>query len=94
MNRERLRTLMEAVRAGSVPVDRALEQLRNLPFEDLGFATVDHHRNIRKGFPEVIFCQGKTADQVVGIAERIVESGVVVLATRANEEVARAVKAA
>ena len=94
MNRERLRTLFEEVRAGTVTVDHALEQLRYLPFEDLGFATVDHHRALRQGFPEVVFCQGKTADQVVGIAKRIVETGSVVLATRANEEIAHAVKAA
>lgn len=94
MNRERLRTLFEEVRAGTVTVDHALEQLRYLPFEDLGFATVDHHRALRQGFPEVVFCQGKTADQVVGIAKRIVETGSVVLATRADEEIAHAVKAA
>ena len=82
------------MRTGTVTVDRALEQVRNLPFEDLGFATVDHHRSIRTGFPEVIFCQGKTPDQVVSIATRIVASETVVLATRANEEVARAVKVA
>jgi hypothetical protein len=67
-------------------VESALERLRALPFEDLGFATVDHHRQLRCGHPEVIFCQGKTVEHVVGIAERLAARGACVLATRASAE--------
>jgi NCAIR mutase (PurE)-related protein len=63
-----------------------MERLRALPFENLGFATVDHHRQLRCGHPEVIFCQGKTVEQVVGIAERLAAGGSCVLATRASAE--------
>jgi hypothetical protein len=59
-----MRALLEGVRAGTVTPDAAVAAMRNLPFEELGFAKVDHHRAVRKGLPEVIFCQGKTADQV------------------------------
>jgi NCAIR mutase (PurE)-related protein len=83
---ERIRELLEGVRAGRTGVDAAMEALKGLPFESLGFATLDHHRALRQGFPEVIFCQGKTTDQVVQIAGRIVEAGVTMLATRADAE--------
>ena len=91
MNESNLRALLESVRDGSADVDAALERLRSLPFEDLGFATVDHHRTIRCGFPEVIFCSGKTVEQVVDIFDRLAEAGGDVLATRASEEVYEAV---
>ncbi len=67
-------------------IDRALEKLRQLPFEDLGFACVDHHRQIRRGFPETIFCPGKTTEQIVGIFLSMAEKGGNVLATRADQE--------
>ncbi|MEN6428954.1 MAG: 1-(5-phosphoribosyl)-5-amino-4-imidazole-carboxylate carboxylase, partial [Phycisphaerales bacterium] len=60
MQPEHLRQLLEQVKGGQIGVDDAMERLRHLPFEDLGFARVDHHRQLRKGFPEVIFCPGKT----------------------------------
>jgi hypothetical protein len=85
MERELSRLLRE-VRAGRIPVDEAVARLRDLPFEDLGFAKVDHHRALRKGFPEVIYCEGKTAGQVVQIARRIAEREQVVLATRCSPE--------
>jgi len=86
-----LRKLLADVKTGAVDVDEALEQLRSLPYEDLGFAKVDSHRYIRCGFPEVIFCQNKTIDQVVGIVQKILESDSNLLATRASKEVYEAV---
>jgi hypothetical protein len=94
MNHESLRELMNAVRAGTVTPEAAAEKLRHLPYEDLGFAKVDHHRSLRCGFPEVIFCQGKTTEQVVAIAGRMAEHGSTILATRAGQEVFDAVHAA
>lgn len=93
MTPERIRALLEAVEQGQTNVDEAFDQLAQLPFEDLGFARIDHHRAIRQGFPEVIFCSGKTVDQVVAISERIVASGTVLLATRADADVQEAMKA-
>ncbi|MBC7287553.1 MAG: nickel pincer cofactor biosynthesis protein LarB [Armatimonadetes bacterium] len=86
MDRQRLRELLEAVREGRLGVDEAVERLRVLPFEDLGFAKIDHHRALRRGFPEVIYCAGKTPEQVAQIATRLAESADVVLATRATPE--------
>jgi pyridinium-3,5-biscarboxylic acid mononucleotide synthase len=85
-----IRALLEAVRAGEVTPDEGLARLRHLPFEDLGFAKVDHHRRLRRGLPEVILAQGKTTAQVVTIAGRMIEHGEDVLVTRAAEDVARA----
>jgi NCAIR mutase (PurE)-related protein len=85
LNREQLRELMEAVQGGQVTPDAACERLKNLPFEDLGFAKVDHHRSVRTGMPEVIYSKGKTADQVAQIFASLAASGVNVLATRASQ---------
>jgi len=79
--------LLEQVKNGQVGIDEAMERLRLLPFEDLGFARVDHHRHIRRGFPEVIFCPGKTTEQIIRIFESLASRGNNVLATRANSEV-------
>ena len=68
-------------------IDEAIERLRHLPFEDLGFACVDHHRQIRRGFPEVIFCPGKTTEQIIRIFESLAAKGNNVLATRAEPHV-------
>jgi len=70
-----------------VDVDAALEKLRHLPFEDLGFASVDHHRQLRRGFPEVIYCPGKTTEQIIQIFGSLGAKGNNVLATRAAPEV-------
>lgn len=94
MEAESLRKLLESVRDGGVSVDNALSALRSLPFEDLGFAKVDHHRALRNGFPEVIYCPGKTTPQIVQIAERLAAHSRKVLASRATPEVAEAVVAA
>jgi len=78
---------LEQVKGGQVEIDDAMEKLRHLPFEDLGFARVDHHRQLRKGFPEVIFCPGKTSEQIIRIFESLASKGNNVLATRAQPEV-------
>src|SRR5688500_5133938 len=82
MDVERLRALLEAVRAGSTDIAQALSELRDLPFRDLGFATVDHHRQLRTGVPEVILGEPKTAEQIAAIAEELARTGQNVLVTR------------
>jgi len=84
MDQEQLRRLLEQVRGGALDVDAALAQLRHMPFEDLGFAKVDHHRALRHGMPEVILAKGKTPEQVVEIAARLLDKARNVLATRAD----------
>jgi NCAIR mutase (PurE)-related protein len=86
-----LRTLLESVRAGGTTVDEAVSRLRAMPFEDLGFAKVDHHRSIRCGFPEVVYCEGKAVEQAAEIFARCAATGANVLATRAQEEVYRSI---
>ncbi len=81
---------MEQVKNGEIEIGEAVERLRHLPFEDLGFAHVDHHRQIRRGFPEVIYCPGKTVEQIVKIFSALAEKGDNVLATRAEENVFKA----
>ena len=90
MDQEQIRQLLARVATGDLAPDQALDQLRDLPFENLGFAHVDHHRALRTGFPEVIFGQGKTREQVLAIAERIAEQGSQVLATRLEADTAQA----
>ena len=90
MDRSRLISLLEQVASGAVKADAAVDRLVDLPFEDLGFAHVDHHRAVRTGFPEVIFCPGKTTEQVVSIAGAIVGRASIMLATRVPEETAAA----
>ncbi|MCP4451134.1 MAG: nickel pincer cofactor biosynthesis protein LarB [Planctomycetes bacterium] len=85
MQTEQLKQLLEAVQHGSVDIDTALDKLHHLPYEDLGFARIDHHRQVRRGFPETIFCQGKTTEQVVTIFESLASRGNNVLATRATQ---------
>ena len=86
MNRERLKALLTGLRRGEVSVASALESLRHWPVEELPFAALDHHRGLRQGCPEVIFCEGKEAGQVGEIAARIFEAGENILATRASPE--------
>ena len=87
MNVGDLRKLLENVRNGSINVDEALERLKKLPFEDLGFAKVDHHRNLRNGCPEVIFAQGKTIEQIKGIVLKMMDKDNNIMITRAGREV-------
>ena len=78
--------MLEQVATGQQSIDQAVATLRTLPFEDLGFAKLDHHRNLRWGFPEVVFCLGKTTAQVAGIVERLAQRSPRLLGTRATIE--------
>lgn len=91
MSPEGLEQLLNEVRDGRVPVARAVQRLRTMPFEDLGFASLDHHRSLRQGFPEVLLCEGKTTKQVVAIARALIKKGGPFLATRAEPAVAKAI---
>src|SRR3954466_11700712 len=88
MTEEQIRSLLEDVRAGSTDVDAAMERMRHLPFEDLGFAKVDHHRALRHGIPEVVFGKGKTPDQVSAIVASLLDKAQNVLVTRADAPMA------
>lgn len=92
MEIEKLKSLLVQVKDGEIAVDDALHSLRTLPFEDLGFSKIDHHRQLRTGFPEVIFCEGKTVAHVKQISERILAAGHPLLATRATPPMYEAVK--
>jgi NCAIR mutase (PurE)-related protein len=94
LNADSIRKLFEQVRAGKLAPDEAVERLRHLPFEDLGFAKVDHHRTLRAGMPEVIFGEGKTPAQVASIFKRLAKHGTNVLATRTTQAQFRVVKKA
>jgi NCAIR mutase (PurE)-related protein len=86
-----LKKLLEQIKTGDIGIEDAVEKLRHLPFENLGFARIDHHRQIRTGFPEVIYCPGKTTEQIVKIFENLARRGNNVLATRAGKEIFDAV---
>lgn len=92
MERKKLEELLRAVAARELSVDAAVERLKHFPYADLGFARVDTHRALRAGFPEVIFCEGKTPAQAAAIAARIAETGGAVLATRATAEAYEAIR--
>lgn len=92
MNSEQLRHLLEKVKSGDIGISEALDQLRFMPYEDIGFAKLDHHRSLRRGFAEVILCKGKTADQVAGIVKRMAASTGTTLATKATPEIFDAVR--
>lgn len=91
MSPERLLALLERVRSGAVRPEAALRELSTLPFSDLGYASVDHHRELRQGLPEVILGQGKTAEQIAGISRRLLDAGQNVLVTRLGPEAAERV---
>ncbi|HEY0701832.1 MAG TPA: nickel pincer cofactor biosynthesis protein LarB [Candidatus Acidoferrales bacterium] len=94
MNETEVRKFLEAVKRGTIPVDSAVEKLRQLPYEDLGFAKIDHHRSIRQGYPEVIFARKKTPKQVKEIVRSMLraKSSHNILITRADRKVFAAVK--
>lgn len=92
MKTDLIRHLLEKVKSGEMKVEEALEGLKVLPYQDLGFAKIDTHRELRRDYPEVIFCPGKTPEQIVHIAERMRENGSTVMAARANKEVYQAIK--
>ena len=94
MNRLQIEALLKEVSEGRTGVNAALDRLRDMPFEDLGFAKLDHHRSLRTGMPEVIFAAGKTTAQVAAIFARMAHAGGNVLATRASHEAYEAVATA
>src|SRR5215831_8568501 len=86
MDGRQVRELLEKVRGGETSIEQAIEALRVLPFDDLGFANVDHHRALRQGVPEVILGQSKTAAQIAGVARSLVTAGSAVYVTRLGSE--------
>src|SRR5579864_9233562 len=92
MDKDQLRSLLEQVRAGAVEVDAAIDRMRHMPFEDLGWAKLDHHRALRHGLTEVIFGKGKTPEQIATIAGRLLEKSPNLLITRADESIATRLK--
>ncbi len=92
MNTEELRLLLERVQSGAVGIDGAVSALSHLPFSDLDYAKIDHHRALRQGFPEVIFGEGKQPQQIVGIVTRMMDASENVLVTRVNAAAAEAVR--
>lgn len=92
MSPEQIEQLLRQVREGRTTIEQALQRLRSMPFEDLGFASLDHHRSLRQGFPEVVLCEGKTVAQVVAITRSFIKKRGPFLATRAEPAVARAIR--
>ena len=92
MNKNEIKDLLESVKDSKINVEEALEKLEDLPFKDLGFAKIDNHREIRVGYPEVIYCAGKTVEQVREIVKFMLTKNNNILGTRATEEMYNAVK--
>jgi NCAIR mutase (PurE)-related protein len=92
MNEKQLQDILTNVKDGTLNVEEAVQQLRHLPFEDIGFAKIDHHRTLRCGFPEVIYCPGKTAEQVAAIFQKLANTGQNIIATRADKSLYNDVK--
>lgn len=92
MDEDSIKRLLARVQAGELDVRKAVAELRSLPFADLGYARVDHHRALRQGLPEVVLGEGKQTEHIIGIAERLIESGQNVLITRVAPAVAEAVR--
>jgi NCAIR mutase (PurE)-related protein len=92
VNREDIRDLLKKVESGTVGVDEAMRSLQHLPFEDIGFAHIDHHRSLRKGFPEVIWGEGKTASQIISIVKRLARTKQSVMVTRVDPRKAASVR--
>ena len=92
MNPDTIRELLEKVKTGAVSIDTALTKLKTLPFEDIGFATLDHHRSLRKGFPEVIWGEGKTSSQITTIIKNMLIKNHPILVTRVDARKASQIK--
>jgi NCAIR mutase (PurE)-related protein len=94
MDIRKLEDLLRRVKTGKTPIDKAIAQLKSLPFEDLGYARIDHHRSLRKGFPEVIWGEGKSSDQILSIMKEMKRKGQNVLITRLDEKKAKDIQKA
>jgi NCAIR mutase (PurE)-related protein len=92
MTGDEIRKILDGCRSGDLSVDDGVERLRNLPFEDLGFANIDHHRSLRLGYPEVVFGAGKTDDEIVGIVAAMLKHDDNILVTRSNESSAARIR--
>lgn len=92
MNEDEVRHLLENIKNGKIDIENALEVLKDLPYKELAYAKIDNHRELRVGYPEVIYCAGKTADQVKGIVEFMITKGNNILGTRASKEIFSVVK--
>ncbi len=92
MNIQKLEDLLKKVKSGEVTLQDAILQLKSLPFEDLGFAKIDHHRSLRKGFPEVIWGEGKSSGQILSIMKQLKKKGQNILITRLEEKKAKAIQ--
>lgn len=87
-----LRELLQNVKNDQIDIDEALGKLKNLPYEDLGYANIDHHREIRNGYPEVIYCEGKSDEHILGIIDKMNEKGSNILGTRCRKETFEKIK--
>ena len=94
MELKKLTAILQGVKSGKITTEQALKSLKTLPFEDIGFATLDHHRSLRQGFPEVIWGEGKTAQQIIAIIRKMEEKGHNILATRVDKKKAALIKRA
>ena len=92
MDIRKLEDLLKKVKSGKITLDKALAELKSLPFEDLGFTRIDHHRSLRKGFPEVIWGEGKTSGQILSIIKQLKRKGQNILITRLEEKKAKAIR--
>jgi hypothetical protein len=92
VDRQRLKKMLNSLAQQEITVDQAMEQLKTFPYQDLGFARIDHHRSIRCGFPEVIFCEGKKPEHVAKIFRQLINVHQPVLGTRANYQTFQTVK--
>lgn len=81
-----IRNLLEKVKNGDIDIDLAIDKLKDLPYEDIGYANIDHHRQIRNGYPEVIYCEGKSDEHILGIIKRMKEKGSNILGTRCRKD--------
>lgn len=93
MKPEQIENILKAVRDKKLDIEKAMDRLKHLPYENLDFARIDHHRHLRQGMPEVIYCEGKTVEQVVKIAERILDKNGDIIATRAEDQIYEALRA-
>ncbi|MEG0843494.1 MAG: nickel pincer cofactor biosynthesis protein LarB [Romboutsia sp.] len=87
-----IRELLEEVKNNKLDIESALHKLKDLPYEDLGYANIDHHRELRNGYPEVIYCEGKTDEHILGIIEKMNEKGCNILGTRCRKETFKKIK--
>ncbi len=92
MEREKIKKLLEDVKAGKIEIEEALRTLKSFPYEDLGFVKIDTHRDLRKGFPEVILCKGKTKEQITKIIKKLSSKNQFIMATKADKAVYKAIR--